>query len=74
MKFLTLASTLLLAGGAIAAPGTARRAERHRKRVAERSGNPMIKSDGPAGVAATNSKFPPGISPGFLCPKSEARS
>jgi len=52
MKFLTLASTLLLAGGAIAAPGTARRAERHRKRVANRSGNPMIRSDGPAAAAA----------------------
>jgi len=54
MKFLTLASTALLAGSAIAAPGTAIRAERHRKRAANRSGNPMIKSDGPAGVAATN--------------------
>lgn len=54
MKFFTLASTLLLAGGAIAAPGTAIRAERHRRRVASHTGNPMIKSDGPAGIAATN--------------------
>lgn len=42
MKLLTLASTLLLAGSAIAAPGTAMRAERHRKRAASgRRGNPM---------------------------------
>ncbi|KUJ12839.1 uncharacterized protein LY89DRAFT_195318 [Mollisia scopiformis] len=54
MKFFTLASTMLLASGAIAAPGTARRAERHRKRVANRSGNPMIKSNGAAAVAAAN--------------------
>ncbi|KAE8440937.1 hypothetical protein EG329_006176 [Mollisiaceae sp. DMI_Dod_QoI] len=54
MKFLTLATTLLLAGSAIAAPRTALRAERARKRALNRSGNPMIKSDGPAAIAAKN--------------------
>ncbi|KAG0645520.1 Aspergillopepsin II heavy chain [Hyphodiscus hymeniophilus] len=37
MKFLAVASTLLLAGSAIAAPGTAIRRERHAKRAAERA-------------------------------------
>jgi hypothetical protein len=42
MKFLAVASTLLLAGSAVAAPGTARRAERHRKRVEGiHKGNPL---------------------------------
>ena len=56
MKFLTLASVALLAGSAAAAPGTALRRERNRQRAAGRKGNPMIKSDGPAGIAAANSK------------------
>ncbi|CZR54719.1 related to aspergillopepsin II precursor [Phialocephala subalpina] len=54
MKFLTLASVALLAGSAAAAPGTALRRERNRQRAAGRKGNPMIKSDGPAGIAAAN--------------------
>jgi len=55
MKLLALTSTLLLAGSAVAAPGTALRQERNRKRAAgTRHGNPMIKSDGPAAVGATN--------------------
>lgn len=42
MKFLSVASTLLLAGSAVAAPGTALRAERHRKRVeGVHKGNPL---------------------------------
>jgi len=57
MKFVTLASTLLLAGTAIAAPGTARRAERHRQRAAGiRKGNPMRLSEGPAAQSANISE------------------
>lgn len=46
MKLVTIASTLLLAGSAIAAPGTALRAERHRKRAANgRRSNPLNRID-----------------------------
>jgi len=48
MKFLTLTSTLLLAGSAIAAPGTALRRSRARK------GNPMIKSTTERPLGETN--------------------
>lgn len=52
MKLLTIASTLLLAGVAIAAPGTAFRAERYRKRVASgRKGNPLNRVPGPSGLS-----------------------
>jgi len=55
MKFLTLTTTLLLAGGAVAAPGTALRQERNRKRAAGRHGNPIIRVDGPADSATNKS-------------------
>jgi len=55
MKFLTVASTLLLAGSAVAAPGTALRQERNRKRAAGNHGNPMIKVEEPAGIATNDS-------------------
>lgn len=51
MKLLTLASTLLLAGSALAAPGTAMRRERNLKRAAGRKGNPMIRVDAPEGMS-----------------------
>lgn len=51
MKFLALASTLLLAGSAVAAPGTARRRERNLKRAAGRKGNPINRVDAPEGVS-----------------------
>jgi hypothetical protein len=41
MKFSTVASALLCAGSALAAPGTAKRAERHRARQAGRKSNLM---------------------------------
>ncbi len=40
MKFLTLAGTALLVGGAVAAPHTAKRAERHRQRAANKQSSP----------------------------------
>jgi len=47
MKFFAIASALLLAGSAVAAPGTALRAERNRQRNANgRSGNPMNRIEG----------------------------
>jgi len=52
MKFLTIASTLLLAGSAVAAPGTAIRKERHAKRAAERTARKaslINKVEAPAG-------------------------
>lgn len=51
MKFLTLASTLLLAGSAVAAPGTARR----RARNLARKGNPINRVDAPEGVKTNES-------------------
>ena len=51
MKFLALAATLLLAGSAVAAPGTARRRERNLKRAAGRRGNPINRVDAPEGVS-----------------------
>lgn len=51
MKFFTLASTLLLAGSAIAAPGTALRQARNSKRAAARKSNPMDRVAGPEGVS-----------------------
>jgi hypothetical protein len=51
MKFLTVTSTLLLAGSAVAAPGTAMRQARNRKRAAAQHGNPLIRVDAPAGVS-----------------------
>lgn len=49
MKFVTAASALLLAGSAVAAPGTARRAERHRQRAASgRKGNPINRIEAPS--------------------------
>ena len=51
MKLLTIASTILLAGVAIAAPGTAFRAERYRKRIASgRRGNPLSRVPAPSGI------------------------
>lgn len=41
MKFSTVASALVCAGSALAAPGTAKRAERHARRQLERSSNLM---------------------------------
>lgn len=51
MKFLTVASTLLLAGSAIAAPGTAMRRARNLKRAAGRKGNPINRVSAPEGVS-----------------------
>ena len=51
MKFTTVASALLLAGTAVAAPGTAMRRARA---AAGRQSKPMIKSDGPAALGLTN--------------------
>jgi len=49
MKFLALASTLLLAGSAVAAPGTKKRFENHEKRIAANrmKGAPMHRVDAP---------------------------
>lgn len=49
MKFLTIASTLLLAGSAVAAPGTALRRERNLKRAAARKSGLINKVEAPAG-------------------------
>ena len=58
MKFLAVASTLLLAGSAVAAPGTARRAERHRKRVEGiHKGNPMNRIANPVITNITNTEY-----------------
>lgn len=59
MKFLTIASALLLAGSAVAAPGTALRAERHRKRIASgRKGNPLRRVSGPVdGTESSNVQY-----------------
>jgi hypothetical protein len=59
MKFLTIASTFLLAGSAVAAPGTAFRAERYQKRVASgRKGNPLRRVSGPVdGTEISNVQY-----------------
>jgi len=58
MKFLAVASTLLLAGSAVAAPGTARRAERHRKRVEGiHKGNPMARVANPVNTDIANTEY-----------------
>ena len=59
MKFLTIASALLLTGSAVAAPGTALRAERHRKRIASgRKGNPLRRVSGPVdGTESSNVQY-----------------
>jgi hypothetical protein len=52
MKFLTIASTLLLAGSAAAAPNTLKRQANHKKRIAalkQQKGGPINRVDGPAG-------------------------
>lgn len=57
MKFLTVASALLLAGSAVAAPGTAMRKERARKRAdGTHKGNPLLRSEKPA-TQKTNDTF-----------------
>jgi hypothetical protein len=58
MKFLALASTLLLAGSAIAAPGTKKRFENHAKRIAANrmKGAPMHRVSGPE-TAISNDSF-----------------
>ncbi|KAM3084328.1 hypothetical protein ACMFMF_001685 [Clarireedia jacksonii] len=53
MKFATIASAALLAGSAVAAPGTAMRRERAQKRAKNNHGNPLIRVDGPS-VLETN--------------------
>jgi hypothetical protein len=58
MKFATVASALLLAGSAVAAPGTARRAERHRQRAAGgRKGNPINRVEAASGTNITNVEY-----------------
>lgn len=58
MKFAAVVSTLLLVGSAVAAPGTAMRAERHRKRVASgRKGNPIHRIDSGAVTNKTNVEY-----------------
>lgn len=58
MKFAAVVSTLLLVGSAVAAPGTAMRAERHRKRVASgRKGNPIRRIDSVAETNKTNVQY-----------------
>jgi len=54
MKLLSIAASLLLAGSAVAAPHTAKRAERRAKRSAERLGNPVNRVAAPAGVETNN--------------------
>lgn len=55
MRFTTIASALLLAGNALAAPGTALRRERElQRRASGRKGNPMLKVDGPEGLSTNN--------------------
>jgi hypothetical protein len=49
MKFVTVVSTLLLAGSAVAAPGTAIRKARNLKRAAARRSGLINKVDAPAG-------------------------
>jgi hypothetical protein len=59
MKFLALATTLLLAGSAVAAPGTAKRAERHRKRIANsrQKGSPIHRVGAGAAPSISNDSF-----------------
>ena len=58
MKFAAAVSTLLLVGTAVAAPGTAMRAERNRKRVASgRKGNPIHRVDAAAESNKTNVEY-----------------
>ena len=58
MKFAAAASTLLLVGSAVAAPGTAMRAERHQKRVASgRKGNPLNRVEAPADSHKSNVEY-----------------
>ncbi|KAI9744040.1 MAG: hypothetical protein M4579_007706, partial [Chaenotheca gracillima] len=55
MKFLAILGALFSAGSALAAPGTARRAERNRQRNANgRSGNPMNRIAGSEGSNISN--------------------
>lgn len=55
MRFITIACAVILAGSAMAAPGTAMRAERHRKRVESgRRGNPLRRIDSIAETGITN--------------------
>lgn len=54
MKFFAVASALLLAGSAVAAPGTAMRRERNRKRAEARRGGLNNRVDGPDGVSTNN--------------------
>lgn len=51
MKFLSVASALLLAGSAVAAPNTLKRQAAHRKRIdaMKQKGGPIKRIDGPAG-------------------------
>jgi hypothetical protein len=57
MKLAATVSTLLLVGSAVAAPGTAIRAERQRKRVAGRHGNPLRRVDAAALTNDTNVQY-----------------
>jgi hypothetical protein len=58
MKLAAAVSTLLLVGSAVAAPGTAMRAERHRKRVASgRMGNPIRRIDSVSLTNKTNTEY-----------------
>jgi len=49
MKFLTIASALVLASSVAAAPNTLKRQAGHRKRLAAMKGGPVKRVDGPAG-------------------------
>lgn len=55
MKFLPLASTLVLAGSAIAAPNTAKRWEQHAKRANRQKGAPIHRVDGPQTALSNDS-------------------
>jgi hypothetical protein len=57
MKFLALASTLLLAGSAVAAPGTKKRFENHEKRIAANrvKGAPIHRVGSPESVISNDS-------------------
>lgn len=57
MKVAAAVSTLLLVGSAVAAPGTAIRAERQRKRIAGRHGNPIRRIDAAAQTNDTNVEY-----------------
>jgi len=60
MKFAAIASTLLLAGSALAAPNTAKRQEAHRKRAENKRSKPVQFVEGPDGeikTGVTNNTF-----------------